>query len=115
MSDPPQPPPPGLELFAQLNEEFRERPLVPSPPEQTSKGFEAVALGRIKTISRYLPDLAGCDVLEVGTGRGFTAALLPRQAGARHVTGIDVRAYPEWRAHDSATTTFIEGISQAGS
>ncbi len=104
----------SLDLFRQLNEEFRSTPLIAAPPDRTSKGFEAVAKRRIETISRYLPDLRGKYVLELGTGRGYTAALLPEVTGAKHVTGIDVKAYPEWDLHDKKTTEFIRGDLAGG-
>lgn len=110
----PAPEPRDLDLFRTLNEQYRNRPLVPEPPKQTPKSFETVAEGRIRVISRHLPDLVGCDVLEVGTGRGYTAALLPAQAGAKHVTGIDIRRYPEWDLHDPDATTFLKGDLAGG-
>jgi SAM-dependent methyltransferase len=76
--------------------------------------FESVAENRVKSIMRHLHDLGGCDVLEVGTGRGYTAALLPSLAGVRHVTGIDRRTYPDWDHHDTEAATFVKGDFSGG-
>lgn len=97
-----------IDLFRELNQQFREDPLVSRPPERTSKGFQAVAEGRLKTILRYV-DVKDKAVLELGTGRGYTAAELVRSAGAASVLGIDIRTYPDWPEHDATRTRFVVG------
>lgn len=97
-----------LKLFQQLNDEFREQPLIEKPPERTSKGAEAVAQRRIQTITRHV-DVTDKVVLELGTGRGYTAAMLPVVAGAKQVIGVDIKSYADWDEHDRTRTDFIVG------
>lgn len=98
----------SLEHFHELNRAAEEAPLVPAPPVQDAVGFEEVARRRIATLSRFV-DVEGRDVLELGTGRGYTAAQLVASARAKSVVGIDVRTYPDWEKHDPKTVRFIVG------
>jgi SAM-dependent methyltransferase len=97
-----------LELFRSLNEEYREQRLVPKPPVQSKAAFEDVARKRVAMLSRHV-DVKGKRVLELGTGRGYTAAALPSLGGAAHVIGVDVRSYEDWERHDAAQTRFVVG------
>ena len=97
-----------LELFRALNEEYREQRLVPKPPALTTASYEEVARRRIATLSKHV-DVAGKQVLELGTGRGYTAAQLPEVAGAEHVVGVDIRSYDDWKLHNAERTRFVVG------
>lgn len=96
-----------LRLFQELNDEYRARPLVPAPPGSTTADYQAVAQRRLQVLSRYVT-VEGKSVLELGTGRGYTAAAIAA-AGAREVIGVDVRPYDDWSDHDARATRFIVG------
>lgn len=90
-----------LELFMQLNQEYRERPLVPdaktmSNPDRKAAQGTSRASGLQK---RY--GIRGSRVLEIGCGRGEVAVTMADQYGC-DVTGVDIVEYKEWadRASD---------------
>jgi len=97
-----------VRLFRALNDQFKDAPLVESPPPRTSQSAADVARGRIKTITNYV-DVEDKRVLELGTGRGFTASLLQKEAGAKHVVGIDIKSYSDWEEHDPNGAEFVVG------
>lgn len=89
-----------LELFLQLNAEYEGRPLVPSANKMSNPVFKADQ-GQTRAASlekRY--KIRGCRALEIGCGRGDLALTLARDYGCQ-VTGLDVRAYAEWKDRNS--------------
>lgn len=84
-----------LQLFLALNEEYRERPLVPAPRRvDHAPDLLSQARRRVAVLEKRF-DLAGRRVLEVGCGRGETALVLARELGCE-VVAVDIQEYPEW-------------------
>jgi 2-polyprenyl-3-methyl-5-hydroxy-6-metoxy-1,4-benzoquinol methylase len=98
-----------LALFEQLNEDYRDRPLVRVAPASTAAGAGTAAAGaawvaerqrhaaamQLTPILRDI-DLAGKVVLEIGCRQGWLVSILPERAGAATAIGVDVNRYPEW-------------------
>jgi SAM-dependent methyltransferase len=83
----------NLALFRQLNDEYKDKPLVPKPPvydpaSLTDRGLKRAAslVNKHKVTGR---------VLEIGCGRGEVSRALAVHHGCETV-GVDVKAYPEW-------------------
>lgn len=110
-----------LELFEQLNEEYRSKPIwkasVPQVPpsadaetrDRTRREVERIQ--NAKKVSRIAADvdLRGKEVLELGCGHGFLSAALARDAKLARAIGVDVKAYSGWDEHDDARVEFIRG------
>ncbi len=65
-------------------------------PGTTSDGSptsSAAAPGLVIGMYRHARIYPGCDILDVGTGPGYGAALLARRFGDQHVTSIDTDHY----------------------
>jgi protein-L-isoaspartate O-methyltransferase len=71
-----------LPLFERLNEEYRDRPLVPVAPSLSSKGRTDRARALLKKITGDV-QVAGKRVLEIGTAKGHLSALLVGEGGAK--------------------------------
>lgn len=101
MADPPSTASPhgavayDLALFEALNDEYRSRPLVASPPRLDDRARARQARRRARKLAAGL-DVAGKRVLEVGAGSGHLSRALVRDSGARSVDGVDIVAYPQW-------------------
>ena len=96
-----------LSLFEELNEEYADRPLVPSPVERTPAGYAERAKGVLDRIQRYV-DVEG-DVMELGCGQGWLTATLTSESNARRAIGIDIREGEHWKYHDKPDTAYIVG------
>ena len=94
-----------LELFERLNEEYRERPLAPTPPAVDPVGRRKRARRRLRMISRTL-DVRGKRVLEIGSSHGDLTRLLVKKGGAREAIGVDVVASPMWEENSSSRVSF---------
>ncbi|MGW4412562.1 methyltransferase domain-containing protein [Nonomuraea sp. NPDC004702] len=64
-------------------------PLIGLEGDYTSSASQP---GTVASLLKHLAVEPGCSVLEIGTGTGYTAALLSHLAGARNVVSIDVDA-----------------------
>lgn len=84
-----------LELFEQLNQEYREKPVVPTPPRVDPVGRRKRARRKLKRI-RLDVDFEGKDVLEIGCAFGDMTHLAVKRAGARSAIGVDIVERPEW-------------------
>lgn len=85
-----------LQLFQQLNEEYRDKPVHPRPRKADAGAVAAQG----DTLAQYLSDLFGVKgkrCLEIGCGRGATARTLCEKHGAT-VVGVDVTRYETWDA-----------------
>jgi SAM-dependent methyltransferase len=97
-----------LKLFEQLNEEYRERPIIaPSRVANRRRLLGAQAVHTREESVRYAADRqlkpmlkhvdpSGRNVLEVGCGAGYMTAALVEHANAAAAVGIDVKTYPSW-------------------
>lgn len=95
----------NLELFQALNEEYRDRRIVPrprshEPKEQVRRGSK-LATKLVKTHG-----IAGKRVLEIGCGRGEVLGALAAEHACRPV-GVDIKRYPQWAGEPGCT--FITG------
>ena len=53
----------------------------------------STAPGLVIAMYRHAQVYDGADILDIGTGTGYGAALLTRRLGAEHVTSIDIDPY----------------------
>ena len=98
-----------LELFKQLQDEYRDRPIVPKPQGLDGGSMLDTARRRVTTLDARV-GLRGKRVLEVGCGRSHTLQVLADEWGC-DVVGVDVLRRPEWAGrpdlqlheHDIAT------------
>lgn len=118
-----------LALFEQLNEEYRERPIVdvsktrkrrqllspqllpPAEAQQETvtraERAQYAATNQLKPILKDI-DLTGKAVLELGCGHGWLTAILPDQAGVSKAIGVDVERYSSWPEHTDPRVELIE-------
>lgn len=89
------PPSYDLDLFERLNEEYRSKPIVPTPPHTDPVGRKKRARMKLKQIRRDVK-LEGNDVLEIGCAFGEMTHLAVKRAGARSAIGVDIVDRPEW-------------------
>ena len=85
----------NLALFLQLNEEYREKPIVPAPPLYDAESLAERSTRRAKLINKAVP-IANKRVLEIGCGRGEICRALNEFYGCETV-GVDVSQYAEWQ------------------
>lgn len=83
-----------LDLFRQLNAEYRDRPLVASPRRTTPVSLDRQAKRRAENLDRRL-GLRGKRVLEIGCGRGQLSAVLAQDYDCE-VVGVDIVEYESW-------------------
>lgn len=107
-----------LELFEQLNDEYRDRPIIDvaktqerrnllSPKRRATSEGESVTPGdraqyaAQKQLTPILRDIemSGKAVLELGCGHGWLTSILPDQAGATRAVGVDITPYSSWSEH----------------
>ncbi len=94
-----------LELFKQLNDEYQDKPIVPSPPKYDASSLDERSLARANSVARKTP-LKGKRVLEIGCGRGETSGAFAKHYGCA-VVGVDIKRYKEW-ADIPENVTLIE-------
>jgi SAM-dependent methyltransferase len=85
-----------VELFEKLNEEYANRPLVPSPRRYDHEAMIESAVGRVRGVHRAT-DLAGRRVLEIGCGGGYEVWYAAHALGA-DAWGVDVVERRAWAA-----------------
>jgi len=83
-----------LELFLQLNDEYRDKPIVPQPRTFDERSLEEAALKRLRTVERRVA-LDSKRVLEIGSGRGHICRRLADDYGCE-VVGVDIKDYAQW-------------------
>jgi protein-L-isoaspartate O-methyltransferase len=104
----------GEEPAEWLHRAYGPRYVVTQVDDGTPAGPEG--RGRVATSSASRPDIValmlkaarvepGMRVLEIGTGTGYTAALLAHQLGARNVTSIEIDPDLAARARSALATT----------
>lgn len=118
-----------LTLLEQLNDEYREKPIVdvakvrerrqlispqntpaPAPGEKKATASERQQYAASMQLKPILNDVDLTDktVLELGCGQGWLTSVLPDQAGAVKAIGIDVEQFPGWAEHTDPRVEFIE-------
>jgi cyclopropane fatty-acyl-phospholipid synthase-like methyltransferase len=98
-----------LELFHQLQDEYRDRPIVPTPRSLTDDALTKAARARAAALDKRV-GVRGKRVLEVGCGGGHTCRVLADEYDCE-VVGVDIFASDAWSArpdlalhkHDIAT------------
>jgi len=100
-----------LELFAALNEEYRNKRLVRKPPTYSAAVLKQRGRSRVKGLAARF-GIAGKRLLEIGCGRGETCYAFATQHGCS-VVGVDITEYPQWKAHQSPTLSLVrQDLSQ---
>lgn len=116
-----------LALFEQLNDEYRDRPVVAKRAlralaertQMLSPGTDQIHAKTREERERYAAEsqltpirrhvtLADKVVLELGCAHGWLTASLVSQAGAARAIGVDVQRYPSWDANVEPRVSLIE-------
>ena len=82
-----------LALFSQLNQEYKDKPLVAKPPVYDPASV--ADRGKKRAATLVAKHRAAGRVLEIGCGRGEVCRALAVNHGCEAV-GVDIKAYPEW-------------------
>jgi len=98
-----------LALFLELNEAYRDRPLVPVPRSSEPAATASRGATRAQNLARKL-DLEGKSVLEIGCGRGEVARALAAEHGCR-VVAVDVKRRADW-ADASGVEFLVADLSE---
>jgi SAM-dependent methyltransferase len=112
-----------LDLFEQLNDEYREHPIVPiaalanrramlSPTTQDRAVRSRQERVEYATNSQLKPILADVELddavaLDLGCGHGFLTAALVESGGAAGAYGVDIKRYPTWDEHLDPRLEFL--------
>ena len=89
----------NLQSFLDINEEYKDNPIVPRPRKFGKSDLEGAAKRRISNIDKLL-DVRGKRVLEIGCGRGAFSYVLARDYDC-DVVGIDI-VEREWSDYSPA-------------
>lgn len=84
----------NLDLFLELNEEYRDKPIVPQPRTFDERSLDEAAAKRLANVERHV-DLSDKRVLEIGSGRGHICRRLADHYRCEAV-GVDIKDYPQW-------------------
>ena len=87
-----------LDLFLELNEEYKDKPIVPRPRRTGKVDLEEAAKRRAANVHKLL-NVRDKRVLEIGCGRGAFSYVLARDY-ACDVVGVDI-AETEWSDYKS--------------
>ena len=86
-----------LDLFMALNEEYREKPIVPRPRSRELDALAKAARFRIQGVVDAGVDIRGMRVLEVGCGYGALTKVLAEDYDC-DVVGLDIKEYRrQWK------------------
>jgi SAM-dependent methyltransferase len=109
-----------VDLFASLNEEYADTPLLPKPRSVALDDLAEGALRRLRQVERAGVPLRGARVLEIGCGAGALSRVLAEEYDCE-VVGLDIVTKPAWdqlkgprvdlRVQDISTGD-IEGLGQ---
>jgi SAM-dependent methyltransferase len=81
-------------LLQSLNEEYRDKPIVPAPRQLSSQSLGAAARQRVLWAHKWV-DLADKLVLEVGCGNGYEVWSMAHNLGA-DAHGVDIQEPDCW-------------------
>jgi SAM-dependent methyltransferase len=101
----------NLELFKELNQEYKDKPLVPRPPSYKPGDVEERGRKRAATAARRF-GISG-RVLEIGCGRGEVCRALASEFGCETI-GVDITRYPQWDNNAPGVTLLQVDLSQPG-
>lgn len=96
-----------IDLLEALNEEYRDKPIVPHPRQIDPDAMQPAARRRVEWAHSHV-DLRDKDVLEMGCGQGYEMFVVGNDYGSR-AHGVDVRAYTTWDAFRGDTVEFTCG------
>ncbi len=99
-----------LALFKELNEEYRAKPLVPSPPRYAPAIVSDRGAKRATALVKQ-HKIAGKTVLEIGCGRGEVLRALAENHKCR-AYGVDITLYEEWKSLPDTVRTFQVDLAQ---
>lgn len=94
-----------IDLFERLNEEYADRPLVPSPLEYDDEAMAERARERLDWVHKTI-DLRGKRVLEFGCGAGFEVWLLAHHFDA-DAWGVDIAERVAWKTLTDERTHLV--------
>jgi SAM-dependent methyltransferase len=89
----------NLDLFLQLNEEYKDKPIVRKPRSLLSKPRLEAAKGRASRLDSMLGVDSSQRVLEIGCGRGDLCYVLAKEYQCESI-GVDVKKYKEWKEYN---------------
>lgn len=95
-----------LELLEQLNEEYRDKPLVAAPREFSEEALAADAQRRVRW-AHNMVDLSNQTVLEVGCGGGYETWSIAHNLGS-DAYGVDITAQESWSQLEGERVHFAE-------
>lgn len=81
-------------LFRQLNEEFRDKPVVPAPRRHDTAYTTEIGRKRCEMLDRKI-GIRDARVLELGCGDGMLSRVMARDFGC-DVVGVDIQSYESW-------------------
>ena len=96
-----------LELLLSLNEEYRDKRLVPQAPAYEAEDIVSRGQKRAEQLNKQF-NVAGKRVLEIGCGMGETAYTLASEYGCE-VYGVDLDVERSFGMADSNHTSWLDG------
>ena len=98
----------NLDLFLQLNEEYKDKPVLAAPRRTDDKYRQQLAAQRGALLQERV-DMRGKRVLEVGCGAGDLSAVLARDYDCK-VRGVDIVPYATWEqdGHRNLTLSVLD-------
>ena len=98
-----------LELFLALNDEYKNKPIVPAPRQYDPASITRTGERRASNLDTQYK-IKGKRLLEIGCGRGETARTLVSDYACA-VVGTDIKTYPQWATQDNGLKFFEIDLS----
>ena len=95
----------NVELFKALNEEYKDKPIVPAPRPPELNYRQNIGRKRGETLDKKI-GIRGLEVLEIGCGVGAMCDVLATDFDCT-TTGVDVVEYAEWQEKQSDQASFL--------
>ncbi|MHC4295015.1 MAG: class I SAM-dependent methyltransferase [Planctomycetota bacterium] len=87
-----------LKLFLQLNEEYKDKPVIPAPRKSDDNSRLVLARQRAELLDERV-GVRGRRVLEVGCGAGDMSGVLAKEYDCE-VVGLDIAEYGTWKQYN---------------